>query len=158
MFNNRQADALRLDILGSNLAGRTWLALKQTHIAPKKLKKLEEGSLIDGFDPLHLRLIRDGRVIARAKLGRVGNREAVHIVSTLSEPLYDTAPGKHLLLEARLRILSNTREYTEGDLLESDLTLSREILLLADGRPIAVAEMIAYDDDPVLRVTRMIDG
>ena len=158
MSNNHQADALRLEILGSNLAGRTWLALKQTHIAPKKLKKLEEGSLVDGFDPLHLRLIRDGRVIARAKLGRVGDREAMHIVSTASEPLYEAAPGKHRLLEARLRLLSSTREYTEGDLLEFDLPLSRDILLLADGRPVAIAEMVDYDDEPVLRIAKVIDG
>jgi len=158
MSNNRQADTLRLDVLGSDLVGRTWLALKSTHIAPKKLKKLEEGSLIDGFDPLHLRLIRDGQVIARAKLGQVNGREAVHIVSTISEPLHDSVPGKHRLLEARLRLLSETREYAEGDVLEFDLPLSREIILLADGRPIAIAEMVAYDEEPVLRITRMIHG
>jgi len=158
MSNNRQADTLRLDVLGSDLVGRTWLALKSTHIAPKKLKKLEEGSLIDGFDPLHLRLIRDSNVIARAKLGQVDGREAVHIVSTASEILHDATPGKHHLLEARLRLLSDTREYAEGDLLEFDLPLSREVLLLSDGRPIAIAEMVAYDEEPVLRITRMIHG
>ncbi len=158
MSNNLQADTLRLGVLGSDLVGRTWLALKRTHIAPKHLKKLEAGSLIDGFDPLHLRLIRDGHIVARAKLGRIGDREAVHIVSQRLEPLPDTAPGKHLLLEARLRLLSGVREYAEGDVLEFDLPLSREIVLLVDGRPMAIAEMVAYDEEPIVRVARMIHG
>jgi flagellar motor switch/type III secretory pathway protein FliN len=156
-MSNRQADALRIEVLGGDLTDRTCLVLKTTHIASKRLKKLEEGSLIDGFDPLHLRIVHGDSVIARAKLGQIGRRESVHIVSLESQSLVAKTPPKHVRLEARLRLLPDA-DYAVGDLLEYDELLSRSIVILADGHPVALGEMVDYDNDVLIRITRVLSA
>jgi hypothetical protein len=155
-MSNRQADALWIGVLGGDLNNRTYLALKTTHIAPQSLKNLKVGNLIERFDPLYLRIVRGTEVIARAKLGRIGRREAIHIVS-LKPPLSSSVniPSEHARLEARLRLLPDG-DYAVGDLLEYDEPLSRSIVLLADGRPVALGEMVEYDNDVVVRITRVL--
>jgi len=154
MFD-RQADALRLGVLGSDLSSQTYLALKMTRIGSKKFKKLREGDVLDGFDPLHMRIIRDRTVIARAKLGQVDGRETIHIVSVTSKPLPDAAPAKKVLLEVRVRLLPD-QEIAEGDLMMFDTPLTRNLLLLADGRPAAIADLVEVDDEAMLQIARVL--
>jgi len=154
-MSDRQADPLRIDVLGRPLSDRTYLALKNTHIAPKNLKKLHEGNLIDGCDPLHLRIVRNGRIVARAKLGQIHGREVLHIVSVEDEPLTASAPGKHRLLEGRIRVLPHDMTFAAGDIIELEASIRPAILLLADGQPVAIAEMVEYHDDALLRVVKV---
>jgi len=155
-MSDHQADPLRIDVLGRRLNDRTYLALKNTHIAPKKLKKLREGSLIDGCDPLHLRILRNGRIIARAKLGQINGREVLHIVSVESEEPRVSAPGKHIILEGRIRLLPEEMIFAAGDIIELDASIMPAILLLADGQPVAIAEMVEYQDNALLRLVKVL--
>ncbi len=156
-MSNRQADALRLDVLASEGIDRPYLALKPARISAKKFDKLREGDLIDGFDPLHLRVVHDGAVIARAKLGRIGRREAIHIVSTEREVLASGSSPRHRLLEVRLQLMGASA-LVRGDVIEYDEPLSRSLVILADRRPFALGEMVEYDGEPTVRITRMLDG
>ncbi len=155
-MSNRQADALRLDVLASEGIDRPYLALKPARISAKKFAKLREGDLIDGFDPLHLRLVHKGAVIARAKLGRIGHREAIHIVSTEREEMVSGSSPRYHLLEVRLRLMAAAP--VRGDVIEYDEPLSRSLVILADRRPFALGEMVEYDGEPTVRITRMLDG
>ena len=155
-MSNRQADALRWEMLGSDDPEAVFITLKPVSITSKRLKKLAPGVLIEGFEPLNLRLVRGDRVIARAKLGHVGGVEAIHIVSTEPEPFPLGALGKKHLLEARLRRLKEAR-FEPGDLLEYPDPLSRHLLLLADRHPVALGELVEYDGEPIIRVTEILD-
>jgi len=157
-MSDHQADPLRIDVLGRLLNDRTYLALKNTHIAPKKLKKLHEGSLIDGCDPLHLRIIRNGRIVARAKLGQINGNEVLHIVSTETEEIKTSAPGKHVILEGRIRLLPDEKSFATGEIIELESSIMPAILLLADARPVAIAEMVEYHDDAMLRIVKVLHG
>ncbi len=156
-MSDRQADPLRIDVLGRSLDDRTYLALKNTHVTKKSLKKLEKGSLVDGCDPLHLRIVRNDQIVARAKLGQVNGHEVLHIVSTEPEPLRTSGPGKHRLLEGRMRILPQEMNFAVGDIIELESSVMSAILLLADARPVAIAEMVEYRDDAVLRIVEVLD-
>lgn len=156
-MSNRQADALRREMLGSSDPEAVFVTLKPISITPKRLKKLAPGDLIDGFDPLHLRIVRGDRVIARAKLGQISGVEAIHIVSTEPEPFPLGAGGKKHLLEGRLRRLSKTH-FESGEILEYPDPLSRHLLLLADRHPVALGELVEYDGEAIVRVTELLGG
>jgi len=157
-MSNRQADGLRLGVLGHADAHRTYLALKPIRIKPRHRTKLAEGSVLEHLDPLQLRIVRDGHVLARARLGRVGEREAIHVVSTDPEPYIPDPAPRHPVLEVRLRIVGEGEHYGVGEVIEYDRPLSREMLVLIDGKPVAVAEIVECDHEPVVRITRMLDG
>jgi len=154
-MSNRQADALRREMLGYNDPEALFVTLKPVSITSKRLKKLTAGDLIDGFDPLHLRIVRGDQVIARAKLGQVDGVEALHIVSTEPEPFPLGAPGKKHLLEARLRRLPEAH-FASGDLFEYPDPLSGHLLLLADRHPLALGELVEYDGEAIVRVTELL--
>lgn len=155
MFD-RQADVLRKEMLASDDPAAVFVTLKPASIASKRLKKLAPGVLIDGLDPLHLRIVCGNRIIARARLGQIGGIEAIHIVSTRPEPFPVNVSGKKYLLEARLRRLADT-DFESGDILEYPDPLSRYLLLLADRHPVALGELVDYDGEPVVRVTEILD-
>jgi len=157
-MSNRQADTLRLDALASDRAGQAYLTLKPARLAAKKIKKLHEGDLLDGLDPLHLRIIRDGQILARAKLGQIGGREAVHIVDTDPEPIDDTVLPKYVRIDVRLRLLTSSDDLAVGDVLEHDDPLSRSVVILADNAPLAIGEMVDYDGEAMIRVMRILHG
>jgi hypothetical protein len=156
-MSNRQADVLRIDVLGRETPERVVLGFKPAVITRKRLRKLEPGVLLEGLDPLHLRLMRQGRVIAHAKLGRIDRRETIHIVSTDVHDTIKVPDSKHRLLEGRLRLLDDS-EYRAGDVQEFDEPLTHHIVLLVDHEPIALGELVEYDDEPIVRITRMLDG
>ena len=157
-MSNHQADMLRIAVLGGDLSGQTWLALPPTHLPHKQLKKLAPGVLIEGFDPLRMRLVRDGEVIARAKLGHVGGQETLHIVASDSTPYASKRlPSKHALLEARLRVLGD-RTYAVGEVVTFDDPLTGSIVLVADGVPVATGEIVEYADDVLVRIVQVLHG
>jgi flagellar motor switch/type III secretory pathway protein FliN len=156
-MSNRQADALHIEVLGGTCAERTCLTLKPTHLLTRQFKKLTVGSLIEGWDPLHLRIMREGNTIARAKLGRIAEHEAIHIVATQEPQSPPTnLPKKHRLLEGRLRLLSE-ETFEVGDVLEYTIPLSKHIVLVADSTAFGLGEMVEYDGDIAVRITRMLD-
>ncbi len=158
-MSNTQAETLRLDVLGSHLSGRTYVALKPVHLPAKRLKKLREGVLIAGCDPLHLRIVRDGMVLARAKLGQIGHRETIHIVAQEAPQLFlKDPPRKHILLETRLHLFPASEPIAVGTIIEYDTPRSGALLVLADHVPIALADMVLYQEEPVLRIVKMLHG
>jgi len=156
-MSNAQADGLRIDVLGSQEKHRTFLMLKPATIKPKHVDRLVEGMLLGSLDPLHLRIVREGHILARARLGRIGSREAIHIVSTDPEPFPTPAKPKHRILEVRLKLITEGN-FDVGSVIEYDEALSRDMLVLIDGQPYAMAEMVEYDNEPMVRITRMLHG
>jgi flagellar motor switch protein FliM len=157
-MSNAQADALKFEVLGGALSGRWYLALKPVFLPTKRLKKLKEGVLLDGLDPLHLRVMYGDRTVARARLGQVNGREAVHIVAREPDDATRPEPPKgHRLLEGRLRLLE-AKEYDPGMVLEFDTPLTRELVLRVEGEPFALGEMVEYDDEVYVRITRLLNG
>jgi hypothetical protein len=156
-MSNAQADRLRIEVLSSQEKHRTFLMLKPATIKSKHVAHFTEGVLIGSLDPLHLRIVRGEHILARARLGRIDTREVIHIVSTDPEPLPTSAKPKHRILEVRLKLITEG-VFSGGSILEYDEALSRDMLILIDGQPYAMAEMVEYDNEPMVRITRMLHG
>jgi len=156
-MSNAQADSLRIDVLGGVQPPRAYLALKPASLSRKQRERLQEGSVLERLDPFHLRVIRGKNILAWARLGRIGEREAIHIVSTDPE-IFPEVPKKHHLLEVRLRLVGEEDPFRTGEVIEYDRPLSREMLVLIDHEPVAVAAITECDHEPVVRITRMLNG
>ncbi len=154
-MSNHQSDDLFIETLSRSDTDRLMLSLKPVSIKPKQLKKIEKGMLIDGFDPYNLRIISQGDVIARAKLGKIENREALYIVSASIEEPPAKLKGKSILLEARMSFLPDG-EYSVGDVVEFDDPISQKILIVADTQPVALAELVEYDQEDWVHITRVL--
>jgi len=156
-MSNAQADSLRIDVLGNARPPRAYLALKPATLSRKQREKLQVGSVLEDLDPFHLRVIHGPNVLARARLGRIGEREAIHVVST-DPHAFPGTPGKHHLLEVRMRLVGEDDVFRTGEVIVYDQPLSKEMLVLLDGTPIAMAEIVECDHEPVVRIVRMLDG
>ncbi len=152
-MSNHQADDLYIETLGRSDNSRAMLSLKPLSIKPKQIKDIKRGTLIEGFDPYNLRIYRGDRIVARAKLGRIGDKEALYIVSSQTEePKYNIG-SKAKLLECRVSFLPDA-EFAKGDVLEFDEPLSQKLLILLDGKPIALGKVVEYDDEAWVYVER----
>jgi len=156
-MSNRQADSLRREVLGLQDEQHAFVCLKPIALSKKALKLMDKGSIIDGWDPLHLRIVQGDRVLARAKLGEVNALEAIHIVSDKAETYPSAAPGKKHLLEARLRLWDGGHPKV-GDLIEYRDPLSPSMLLLIDHRPYGLGRLIGYNGEPAVQVTEIFGG
>jgi hypothetical protein len=154
-MSNAQADALRIEMLGGYDERQRYLILKPIAIKPKQLKALKPGVLLGDLDPYHLRIVQGPSLIARAKLGRIGAHEAIHIVSTRPEPFPRPEKTDHHLMEVRLRTMPDA-PLNEGEIIECDAPLFHTLLVTVDGVPTAMGELVEYDNEPMVRITRLI--
>jgi hypothetical protein len=154
-MSNHQADDLFVETLNRADIERLLLILKPASIKPKLIKKLKTGMLIDGLDPYNLRIARGDEVVARAKLGRIGERETLHIVSTDNEALPLKPESKDVLLEARMVYLSQN-SFEAGDIVEFDDPVSSRLLILADRYPVALGEIVEYEEEGWVHITRVL--
>jgi hypothetical protein len=154
--SNAQADALRIDMLGGYDEHTCYAILKPSMISPRQLKRLNVGVLLAQTDPYHLRIVQGTTLIARAKLGRVGSREALHIVSTRPEPFPHTKDEEEHLVEVRLCTLPKD-SIVQGEVIECDAPVLQTMLLLVDGIPVAMGEGVEYDNEPMIRIVRLFE-
>jgi len=154
-MSNAQADSLRINVLADRGNKQIYLMLKPAAIRSKEISKLTEGSLLSALDPLHLRIVRGDQILARARLGRLGIHEAIHITSIHPEQLLSPLRKKEHLLEVRLRIVSEGI-FEKGAVIEYSEPLTQGLLVLIDKEPVAIARIVEYDNDPMLQITRML--
>jgi len=154
-MSNHQADDLFVETLGRSFEGRTFLALKPVSIKTRLIKDIDQGALIEGFDPYNPRIFRDGDIIARAKLGKTGDKEALYIVSTETENAERKSGAKESFLECRISFLPDMK-YEEGKVIEFDEQLSSKLLILSDGVPVALGKIVDYDDEACVYITRKL--
>jgi len=134
------------------------LTIKPIQISRKKLKKLHVGVLIDGFEPYNLRIISEGSVIARAKLGQIDGQEAIYIVDAApTSSVYTQSSNKKIILEARIMHIEQN-DFKQGEIITCTRPISTKILIVADSRPIAIGSIVDYDSEPYLYISRMLDA
>jgi hypothetical protein len=153
-MSNHQADDLFVETLSISDSSRAMLILKPIVIKSKQIKKISKGMLLEGFDPFNLRIFHSGRIIARAKLGRIGEKEALYIVSSDSEEFAHKPGDREHLLEGRFTFLPET-DYDKGAVIELDEPVSDKILLLSDQKPVAVGKLVDYNDEVLISITRV---
>ncbi len=156
-MSNHQSDDLHIETLCRDNDKRPMLTLKPIKIKNKELQKIQEGALIEGFEPFNLRIVRSRKIVARAKLGRIGNKEAIHIVSLDEDAsIENDIDPKHKLLEGRVAYLSED-SFNAGDVIEFEEPISGRIVILADSHPVALGEIVDYDDEAWVRIIRVLE-